>query len=184
MALKSNFATMYTTLINSCINLDEVRFVCNHKSLICGIIDEQFWNSQCFLMHFGTQCGVFKWITCIFVTLPSVVVVVVCYLTMVMYYNYGQRWSLSINGWIWFGHVMTTIPRDKCGLNFLAFVVLQLRKNPGKTLNQETDLTGDWTWARCARHNTLFITRRYCLSFYEACMFLIVLLLLPVTSIL
>ena len=41
---------------------------------------------------------------------------------------------------------------DKCGLNFLTFV-LQLRKNPGKDLNQETDPTGIWTRARWMRGN-------------------------------
>ena len=41
---------------------------------------------------------------------------------------------------------------NKCGLNFLTFV-LQLRENPGKNLNQETDPTGIWTRARSMRGN-------------------------------
>ena len=41
---------------------------------------------------------------------------------------------------------------DKCDLNFLTFV-LQLRKNPGKNLNQETDPTGISTRARWMRGN-------------------------------
>ena len=50
-------------------------FVCvqlpGHTNLICGNLNEQFWYWQCFLMHFGTRCGVFQWMTCSFVALPS-----------------------------------------------------------------------------------------------------------------
>ena len=42
------------------------------------------------------------------------------------------------------------IPGDECGPNFLTFV-LQLDKNPLKTLNKETDSSGDPTQARCVR---------------------------------
>ena len=41
---------------------------------------------------------------------------------------------------------------DKCGLNFLTFV-LHLREKPGKNLNQETDPTGIWIRARWMRGN-------------------------------
>ena len=43
---------------------------------------------------------------------------------------------------------------DKHALNFLTFV-LQLRENPGKNLNQETDPTGIWTRARWMRDNNI-----------------------------
>ena len=46
------------------------------------------------------------------------------------------------------------IPGDEYGPNFLTFV-LQLRKSPGRNLNQETDPTGDRTLARCVRSNSV-----------------------------
>ena len=42
------------------------------------------------------------------------------------------------------------VPGDKCGLNFLTFV-LKLRKNPGKNFNQETNPTGNQTQDRTMR---------------------------------
>ena len=44
------------------------------------------------------------------------------------------------------------IPGDECGPTLLTFV-LQLRRNPGKKLNQEIDATGDRTRLRCVRGN-------------------------------
>ena len=42
------------------------------------------------------------------------------------------------------------ISGDEFDPNFLTFV-LELRKNPGKNVNQETDPTGDRTQAHCVR---------------------------------
>ena len=44
------------------------------------------------------------------------------------------------------------IPVDEHGLNFLTFI-LQLKKIPGKKLNQEIDPTGDRIRASCVRGN-------------------------------
>ena len=44
------------------------------------------------------------------------------------------------------------IPGDECSSNFLTFAS-QFRKNPGKILNQEIYLTGNWTRTRCIRDN-------------------------------
>ena len=83
-----------------------------------------------------------------------VVVVLVCYLTTVMYYVYGQRSSPSLDRWymVWMiynGHMITG---DECGPNSLTFVS-RLRGKPRKILNQEIDSIGDRTRARCMRSN-------------------------------
>ena len=60
---------------------------------------------------------------------------------------WGYRPSLSVDGWRMFSNDDQMVSGDKCGLNFLTYV-LQLRENLGKNLNQKTDLTRIWTWAR------------------------------------
>ena len=79
-----------------------------------------------------------------------------CYLMMTMYCIWGQRPSPSIDGW---GMVLDDydgqiVSGDNCGLNFLTFI-LQLKENPGKNLNQETDPIGIWTRARWMRGNSV-----------------------------
>ena len=45
-------------------------------------------------------------------------------------------------------------PGDKCDLNFLT-VALELRKTPGKILNQEIDPTGNRTQVRLMEGNEI-----------------------------
>ena len=83
-------------------------------------------------------------------------------LTTAMYYSYGQRQSPFVDGWymVWMIYDGHMIPGDECGPNFLTFV-LQLRKNPGKNLNQKNCFVfcSQLIWhppgAQCSEQQTL-----------------------------
>ena len=58
------------------------------------------------------------------------------------------------------------IPGDEFGSNFLT-IALELRKNPGKNLNQETYSTGDRTQSRRMRGKNIVPKPQRCLAIFR-----------------